>query len=141
MDEEMDRGTGTATEEHEPRTYEEPAAELPPPVRRDEKFLAAISHFAIAAVTPIVWVPLLIWLIEKDKPNASAFVVRNAKQAMVFQLIVAAAVVVLSLTIILSPLALLVGLAGWIYGIVGGFYAAYGKHFSYIWVGNYVDTW
>jgi len=140
---------GTALEE--PVTTEEraPEAEARPEERfiaeealtSEEKFLAALSHFCIVAIVPIVIAPLMLWLIEKDKPGKSEFVLHHAKQALLYQVLLAGAVVALSLTIILSPLAYVFMLGGMAYGVVGGIMACMGKKFNYLWIGDYVRRW
>ena len=125
--------------EVEKRLEEELAAERVP--TSEERFLAALAHFCIVAVLPIVTVPLLMWLTEKDKPTRSAFVLHHAKQALVFQVLLVGAVMILSATAILAPLAVILGLAGWIYGVVGSIMTCVGRKFNYLWIGNYVKQW
>jgi len=125
--------------EVEKRREEELAAERAP--TKEEKFLAALAHFCIVAVLPVVTVPLLMWLTEKDKPTRSEYILHHAKQALLFQVLLIGAVMVLTATAILAPLAAILGLGGWLYGVVGGIMTYVGKKFNYLWIGNYVKQW
>ncbi len=56
------------------------------PIRGDEKLLAAVAHFAIFFL-PIV-LPLVIWLIERNKTDFSEYVLFQSKQALIYQIAV-----------------------------------------------------
>jgi len=107
-------------------------------LKNDERIMATLAHLAIIAVLPAVVVPLLIWLIEKDKPGRSEFVVFHAKQAMIYQVLVLGATMVLSATMLLVPLAIVLGMAAWVYGIVAAVFTWTGRGFKYVWIGEYV---
>lgn len=134
------------TEEQAPETFE---AEVKPEeevvaeeaLTSEEKFLASLCHFCIVAVAPIVLAPLIVWLIEKDKPGKSGYVLHHAKQALLYQVLLAGAVVVLLFTVVLSPLAFILALAGMVYGVIGGIMVCLGKKFNYLWFGEYVRRW
>ncbi len=128
-----------APPEAEVRPEEEFVAERVP--TKEEKFLAALAHFCIVAVLPVVQVPLLIWLIEKDKPGKSEYLLHHARQALLYQVLLLGTVIVLLATVVLAPLGFLLGLAGIVYGVVGGILACTGKKFNYLWIGNYVKQW
>jgi len=115
---------------------------IPPQARepnREERFLAAIAHLCIVAMLPAVQGPLVIWLIERINPDRSDFVVDNAKQALAYQVIVAAAISVLFFTGILTPLAIVLGLAAAVYGIIAAIRAYEGRRFEYFWIGHFIN--
>ena len=126
---------------------ESPAA---PPPTQDEKTIAGLCHFAILLsmlVGPLcILVPLIVWLIEKDKPARSEFITFHAKQALFYQIAVicilaGSFIIALILTfvligLLLYPLIFLAGVAAVVYGIVGGINVLQGKSFVYYYVGN-----
>jgi len=103
---------------------------------REERFLAAIAHVCIVAILPSVTAPLLIWLTERNKLNRSDLVLHNAKQAIVFQLLIVCLVLLLALTF-LRPAAMILGVAAGVYGIVAGIAAYAGHRFEYLWIGSF----
>ena len=109
----------------------------PVAILRDERLVAAISHLAIVAVVPAVVVPLLIWLFEKDKAARSEFVVFHAKQAMIYQVLALSVLTVLSATVVLLPLAIVAGVAAWVYGMAAAFLTWIGRDFKYLWIGDF----
>jgi uncharacterized Tic20 family protein len=134
------------TEEQVPETFgaevrpeEEVVAEEA--LTSEEKFLASLCHFCILAVAPIVIAPLIVWLTQKDKPGKSGYVLHHAKQAVLYQVLLAGAIVVLLSTIVLAPLAFILALAGMVYGVIGGITVCLGKKFNYVWFGEYVRRW
>ncbi len=56
------------------------------PIRGDEKLLAAVAHFAIFFL-PIL-LPLVIWLMERNKTDFSEYVLFQSKQALIYQIAV-----------------------------------------------------
>jgi len=124
------------TENIEPSRTNAPRQQ-PAAVLRDERLLAAISHLAIAAVVAAVVVPLIIWLLEKDKAARSEFVVFHAKQAMIYQVVVLSALMIMFATVVLSPLAFVAAAAAWVYGFVAAFLTWSGRDFKYIWIGDF----
>ena len=114
----------------------------PPPQPRDptreERFLAAIGHVCIVAMLPAVQGPLVIWLIERINPDRSEFVMGNAKQALCYQVIVAAVLGVMFFTRILIPLAIVLGLGAAVYGLIAAARAYEGHRFEYLWIGHFI---
>jgi len=110
---------------------------------KDENLMAAIAH---AGILITVIVALIIWLTQKDK---SKYVEFQAKQALVYQLIVAVGfttlwiiAIILSFVLIgflLMPVILLLGLVAVIYGLYGAYETYQKKDFRYIVIGNYLS--
>ncbi|MFZ2455694.1 MAG: DUF4870 domain-containing protein [Candidatus Altiarchaeia archaeon] len=106
----------------------------------DDNLMAALAH---AGILITVIVALVIWLTQKEK---SKYVEFQAKQALVYQLVVGVALLVMwvisfilmfvYIGFLLMPIVMLLGLAAVIYG----FYAAYqtyqGKDFKYLIIGD-----
>lgn len=119
---------------------------------KDARLLATLCHLSIAAVFFLgpftMAVPLLIWLLERNKPKASDFMVFQAKQAFFYQLAVYAlmaafGVVIALLTLIiigslLAPVLVLAMIAAVIYGIFGGVQIWQGKSFDYVYVADFL---
>ena len=152
MSDEHELHGATAVEEEEARQREaqeqpeaepeaEPEIEAAPAPTAEEKFLAALSHFCIVALFPVIIAPLMIWMTERNRAGRSAYVMHHAQQAVLYQVLLVGAIIVLSATVFLSPVALLLALAGVIYGVVGGILACTGRKFNYLWVGEYVKRW
>ncbi|MEA3254828.1 MAG: DUF4870 domain-containing protein [Candidatus Altiarchaeota archaeon] len=107
---------------------------------KDEHLMAAIAH---AGVLITVIVALVIWLTQKEK---SKYVEFQAKQALVYQLVVGVVLIVLwIITIILSfvvigiflmPVILLLSLAAVGYGLYGAYETYQGKDFRYMIIGD-----
>jgi len=125
-----------AEEEYEVKT------EVKTKAGSDDNLMAAIAH---AGIIITVIVALIIWLIQKDK---SKYVEFQAKQALVYQIVVAVLGFVLSIVIfilgivtlgigfILYFLLPLLGLAAVIYGLYGAYECYNGGDFRYIWIGD-----
>lgn len=89
--------------------------EKPPQVEvsSDDRMWAVLGHLA-QFVLPIFG-PLVIWLVKKDD---SAFIGDQAKEALNFQLAVTIVCTVSAATCVLSPLAIIVVVGGWVYSIM-----------------------
>jgi uncharacterized Tic20 family protein len=121
---------------------------------KDNPQLAALAHLSILTALfmgPLsMAIPLVIWLLERNKPDKSAYVEFQAKQAFFFQvavLIIFAAVglVVLVLSFILIgllliPVLILVPLAGVAYGVYAGVKVWNGEKFRYIYLADFLDA-
>ncbi len=115
------------------------------PVSDEERTWAMLAHL-ITLVGYVVWigaylVPLVIYLVYKDK---SSFVAFHALQSLFFQLavlVVAAMLLVLSLTIMLAcvtiPALIVLGVGALAYVIVAAIRAYNGELFEYWLVGNW----
>jgi uncharacterized Tic20 family protein len=115
------------------------------PVSDEERTWAMLAHL-ITLVGYVVWigaylVPLVIYLVYKDK---SSFVAFHALQSLFFQLavlVVAAMLLVLSLTIVLAcvtiPALIVLGVGALAYVIVAAIRAYNGELFEYWLVGNW----
>ncbi|HUW33288.1 MAG TPA: DUF4870 domain-containing protein [Planctomycetota bacterium] len=105
---------------------------------REERFLAAVGHLCIVAMLPAVQGPLVIWLVERINPDRSEFVMGNAKQALGYQVLMAAVIGIMFFTRILIPLAIVLGLAAAVYGIIAAVRAYEGRSFEYFWIGHFI---
>jgi len=150
MAEEHERHGATAVEEEAEQRVEaegeakpepEAEAEAAPCPTAEERFLAALSHFCIVALFPVIIAPLVIWMTERSREGRSGYVLHHARQAVLYQVLLVGAVVVLGATMVLTPLALVLALAGAVYGVVGGIHACTGRRFNYLWAGKYVRRW
>lgn len=116
-----------------------------------DRNMAMIAHLLALGglVVPGVggWLgPLIFFLIKKE--GASKFLLFHMKQSLFFQVAVAVACLVLSVVgtiltmlvvgVICFPIAMLVGLGGLVYAIVGAIQVNGGKDFEYYWVGPWV---
>jgi len=116
-----------------------------------DRNMAMIAHLLALGglVVPGVggWLgPLIFFLIKKE--GASKFLLFHMKQSLFFQVGVAVACLALSVVgmilmmvvvgVVCFPLAMLVGLGGLVYAIVGGIQVNGGKDFEYYWVGPWV---
>ncbi len=118
----------------------------------DDKLIAAFAH-ASALVTTFtvvgIVIPLLIWLLQKDK---SRFIEFQAKQALFYQSIVLIISFVLGIAtfiislitlglgaVIMVPLLLLFGLAAIIYGLYAAYKTYEGEDFKYYLLGDWLQ--
>lgn len=97
----------------------------------DERTWALIAHLSFVAggfvgLPPAG--PLVVWLLKKDE---SPFVADQAKEALNFQLAVLIASVICVVTILLIPLAFVIGVAALIYGIIAALEANKGVLYRY----------
>ena len=98
---------------------------------QEDKTLAMITH--LSGIVASFIVPLIIWLINKDKPE-KAFLIDQSKEALNFQITVFIALMVASvLTVVLIGLLLLplVGLANLVLCILAALKANEGVAYRY----------
>jgi len=121
---------------------------------KDDNTLAALSHFSIITALIIgpfcMAIPLIIWLLENNKPKGSKNLIFEAKQAFFYQLAVflitaAFGIVVGILSIILVgllliPVLVILPLAGIAYGVYGGIKVSQGESFRYKYVTDFIET-
>jgi uncharacterized Tic20 family protein len=122
--------------------------------QRNNHLLASVAHLSILTVILIgpfsMAVPLLIWLLERNKADKSSFIEFQAKQAFFFQAaaFVIAAVLgicmgILSIILIgllLIPVLILFGLAVIVYGVYGGIQVYRGNDFRYIYLADFIEA-
>jgi uncharacterized Tic20 family protein len=106
----------------------------------DERLMAAIAH---AGVLITVVVALVIWLTQKEK---SKYVEFQAKQALVYQLVVGVALSVMMVIsfilmfvyigLLLIPVVMLLCIVAVIYGLYAAYQTYQGKDFKYIIIGD-----
>jgi uncharacterized Tic20 family protein len=121
---------------------------------KDDRTLAAIAHFSVAAALLLgplaVVIPLLIWLIQRDKQEPSALLLFHGKQAFFYQLAcllagailagIASAFSIIFIGVLLMPIIVLLGLAAIAYGIYGGVQVYQGKDFRYKYVADFIEA-
>jgi uncharacterized Tic20 family protein len=116
---------------------------------KDENLMAAISHGSmILSISTLigVFIPLLIWLTQRDK---SEFVGFQAKQALIYQFIVLIVsaflgLVGLVLTVVLIGfvillLTLLFDIAAVVYALYAAYKVYNGVDFRYVWLGDFLE--
>ena len=120
----------------------------------EEMIVSALAHASVilGVVTgglAGVAIALVLWLIYKDKSRYIAF---QAMQALVFQLAIAAVLLLAGITMVISfvticliPVGLILLLAlialpfaALFYGLYGAYETYYGEDFQYAWVGELV---
>ena len=114
------------------------------PIRGDEKLLAAVSHFAIFFI-PIV-LPLIIWLLERNKQNFSEYVLFQSKQALIYQIavwltffgvgLVGFIFTYLLVGMLFLPTFLLLYILALGYGAYAGIQCLQGEAFQYYFIGE-----
>ena len=115
--------------------------------KNDDNLLAALCHFSILlgiVIGPmVIFVPLVMWLIEKD---TSKFIAFHAKQCFFYQLSVLVILTGMSITagilmfilvgFFLIPVIVFTGMAALVYGVIGGVLVLQGKDFKYFYIGD-----
>ncbi|ODS42905.1 MAG: hypothetical protein MSIBF_06475 [Candidatus Altiarchaeales archaeon IMC4] len=109
------------------------------PPNADEKLMAAISHAGI--IIGGILVALIVWLVQKDKSKYVGF---QAKQALVYQLVVLVGEGILGVVVfvlgvltfgigffILVPLLVIIGLGTLVYGLYAAYKTYSGEEFRY----------
>ena len=92
----------------------------------DERLWVLFSHLAYFFFT--IFRPLIIWVVKKDD---SEFVANQAKKALNFQLSLVLIGVLCAVTLILLPIAILVGIAGIVFSVIAGMKAYEGIDYRY----------
>ncbi len=121
---------------------------------RDPVLLSMLAHLSILTVLIIgplsMVIPLLIWLLERNKPDKSDVIEFHSKQAFFYQIavyliITLLAIIIAILSIILVgllfiPLLILCGLAAIAYGVYGGIRVSQGEDFRYFYIADFIET-
>ena len=100
-------------------------------VPQEDKTLALITH--LSGIVAGFIVPLIIWLINKDKPE-KGFLIDQSKEALNFQITVFIAIVIswiLAFVLIGLLLMPLVGIANLVLCIIAGIKANNGESYRY----------
>ena len=130
-----------STKKHE-ESDAKPIATTAPAIKSvsDDNLMAALAH---AGVLITVIVALVIWLTQKEK---SKYVEFQAKQALVYQLVVGVVLLVLwvisfvlmfvYIGFLLMPIVMLLGLVAVIYGLYAAYQTYQGKDFRYVIIGD-----
>ncbi|NQT27846.1 DUF4870 domain-containing protein [candidate division KSB1 bacterium] len=119
---------------------------------KDTRLLATLCHVSVAAVFFLgpftMAVPLLIWLLERNKSKASDFILFQAKQAFFYQVAVYVLMTVFGLVValltliiigsLMVPILVLAMIAAVGYGVYGGVQIWNGKPFDYIYVADFM---
>jgi uncharacterized protein len=95
-------------------------------VTKDDKTWGLLSH--LSAIFFAILGPLVCWLVKKDE---SEFVADHAKEALNFSITVTIAVLALSATCILAPLAVIIVIYALVLNIIAGMKANEGHRFTY----------
>ena len=121
---------------------------------RDVHLLAGLSHLSILTVIILgpfsMVIPLMIWLLERNKTERSTYIEFQAKQAFFYQValyLMAATlfVVIILLSIIVIglffiPLLILFGIAALVYGFYAGIKVMQGEDFRYIYIADFIEA-
>lgn len=124
------------------------------PQPKNNTQLASLAHLSFLTVLIIgpfsIVIPLIIWLLERNKPEKSSFVEFQAKQAFFYQLaiylitaILGALVGILSIIIIgllFIPLLILFPIVAVIYGVYAGIQVWSGIEFRYIYLADFIEA-
>ncbi len=111
-----------------PAAPPKPEVGLPTADERTWALLAHLSFLAGGVVGLPPLGPLVVWLLKKDE---SPFVGDQAKEALNFQLAVLIVSVICAVTIILLPLAILIGIGALVFGIIAALEANKGVLYRY----------
>lgn len=133
---------------------QKPTKPVPEPdSKKENNLLATLAHVSILAVFlgPFSMViPLLIWLMERNKPDGSPYTTFQAKQAFFYQaavyiisavlglLIAILSVIVIGLLFI--PVLALFGVAALIYAVFAAIQTSQGKDFRYIILADFLEA-
>lgn len=126
----------------------------PKPSVKDNSQLAALAHFSILAVLIIgplsIVIPLIIWLLERNKPDKSVTLEFQAKQAFFYQLaaylitaVLGVIVGILSIILVgllFIPVLILFPIAAVVYGIYAGIKVWQGEDFRYIYLADFLEA-
>ena len=120
---------------------------------RDLKLLATLSHLSILTIFILgpfcMGIPLIIWLMERSRSDASPLLEFQAKQAFFFQLalilveaflgIVVGILSLIVIGVLLIPLLVMLGLAGVVYGVYAGIQVSQEKEFRYFIIADLIQ--
>ena len=121
---------------------------------KDPALVASLAHFSILLVLIIgpfsILVSLLIWLLERSKPDRSKVIEFQGKQAFYYQavvylisLILGGLIGILSIIVIgvlLVPVLVIFGIAAIVYGTYAGVKVSQGDKFRYIYVADFIES-
>jgi len=121
---------------------------------RDPILLSTLAHLSILTVLIIgpfsIVIPLLIWLLERNKPDKSAVIEFHGKQAFFYQAaiylimtlfgIITAILSIILVGLLLIPVLILCGIAAIAYGVYGGIRVSQGENFRYIYLADFIET-
>ena len=121
---------------------------------KDPTTVASLAHFSILLVLLIgpfsIVVPLLIWLLERNKPDGSKVIEFQAKQAFYYQVavylisfVLGALIGILSIIVVgflLIPVLVLFGIAVIVYGVYAGVKVFQGEDFRYIYIADLIES-
>ncbi len=121
---------------------------------RDPILLSTVAHLSILASPAIPFfsmvIPLLIWLLERNKPDKSEIIEFHGKQAFFYQVAVYLLTILLGIiTVILSmilvgliliPVLIIFPLVAIAYGVYGGIRVSQGENFRYIYIADFIEA-
>jgi len=113
-------------------------------VKGDEKLLGAVCHLSIFFL-PII-LPLIIWLLERQKKDFSPYVVFQAKQALIYQILVfitflsvglfGLVISIFLVGFLFVPAFIILYLMALLYAAYGGIKCLMGEDFHYYFIGE-----
>ena len=121
---------------------------------RDPLLLSTLAHLSILASLVIPFfamvIPLLIWLLERNKPDRSEMIEFHGKQAFFYQVAIYLITALLGIiTVILSmilvgliliPVLIIFPLIAIAYGVYGGIRVSQGENFRYIYIADFIEA-
>ncbi len=121
---------------------------------RDPILLSTLAHLSILASLVIPFfamvIPLLIWLLERNKADRSDMIEFHGKQAFFYQVAVYLITVLLGIiTAILSlvlvgdlliPILIIFPIVAIAYGVYGGIRVSQGENFRYIFIADFIEA-
>ena len=126
----------------------------PKPSTKENTQLAALAHLSILTLLLLgplsMIIPLIIWLLERNKPDKSASLEFQAKQAFFYQLaaylitailgIIVGVLSIILIGLLFIPVLILFPVAALIYGIYAGVKVWQGEDFRYIYLADFLDA-
>jgi uncharacterized Tic20 family protein len=121
---------------------------------RDPILLSTLAHLSILAVFIIgpvsMVIPLIIWLMERNKTDQSDMIEFQAKQAFFYQAavylittllgVITGILSIILIGLLFVPVLILFGLAAIVYGVYAGIRVSQGDHFRYIYIADFIEA-
>lgn len=121
---------------------------------KGNSLLPVLAHLSILTVLLIgpfsMVIPLLIWLLERNKSPKSDFLEFQAKQAFFYQVAIYFICAILGILIgllsiilvglLFIPILIVFAVAAVVYGVYGGIRVLNGEDFRYVYVADFVEA-
>jgi len=122
--------------------------------RRDPILISTLAHVSFVTFVLIgpfsIAIPLIIWLLERNRPKPMVSIEFHARQAFFYQLAVyliaavlggiAALMVIILIGLLLIPFIILAFLAAVGYAVYGGVQVWNGRRFRYRYLTNFIES-